>query len=106
MTGVQTCALPIYQISPPFGYTCLVVDQILRGSPDDLDCDISYPISGIEGNCPCKDKMAHSPNIMNDGNGGAGNQGMGTMSMSAGRQLRFGGLEEFFPPHAACGLAM
>ena len=94
------------QISPPFGYTCLVVDQILRGSPGDLDCDTSYPTSDLEVNCPCKSKVTQSPINLGSGNGGAGNQGMGMMSMSAGRQLRYGGLEEYFPPRAARGLAM
>ena len=96
------------QITPPFGDTCLLVDQILRGAPGDLNCDTSYPKSGIGNYCPCKGKMAaHTPNNMDGGgNGGAGNQGMGTMSMSAGRQLRFGGLEEHFLPHAARGFAM
>ena len=95
-------------ITQPNGDTCLLVDQILRGAPGDLNCDTSYPKSGIGNYCPCKGKMAaHTPNNMDGGgNGGAGNQGMGTMSMSAGRQLRFGGLEEHFLPHAARGFAM
>ena len=89
------------QATPLYGITCLVADQILRGSPGDLDCP-DFSNSGIAAVCQCKVKVAHSPNNM----GGSGNQGAGMMGMSAGRKLRVGGLEEHFPPRAARGLVM
>ena len=95
--------------SPFESIICLVADQILRGTPGDSTCP-DFGMSNIQDVCLCKKvKVTHSQNMGSggkEGNGGAGNQGMGMMSMSAGRQLKFGDLEEHIPHHAAQGLAM
>jgi hypothetical protein len=75
------------------GFTCLVVDQIFR-EPIGANCDSGIGYNGIEADCPCKVKMAHSP------------INMGGMGMSGGRQLRSGDFEENFPPRAARGSVM
>ena len=83
------------QLIDPVGFTCLLVDQFLRGEPGDTTCPV---IGGINYKdvCICKAKATPSPNNMGNG---------GMMGMSSGRKLR-NGLEEHFPLRSARGLTM
>jgi hypothetical protein len=84
------------------GLTCSVVDQLFRGKPGETICETDLARNNIEVVCKCKEKVKPGQNM----GGGAGNAGTGMNGMAGGRKLRFGGLEEHFPPRAARGLAM
>ena len=98
------------QVTNFFGTSCALVDQLFKGTPGDTICP-GLGIFNFKEVCVCKVKPPRTPSPNNMGGGGkggnegTGNQGTG-MSMPAGRQLRFGDLEEDFPPRAARGLAM
>lgn len=80
------------------GATCRAINQYLKGKPGDTTCPdiVSFNYKEV---CLCKAKVPQSPNNMGGGGGGM-------IGMSGRRQLRNGGFEEHFLPHAACGLAM
>ena len=89
--------------TPYWGFTCSVIDQIIRGTPGDTSC----PGIGVDPTdyCTCKVKVKPGQNMGSgvEGNGGAGT---GMNGMAGGRQRRLGGVEERFPPRSARGLAM